>query len=145
MKNSLVRSLKIVFQLLAVVFLCATELFGLLSPYMKLINIVFVFPLVLIYIFYLNNEYNKNTKLIVLGILFFKVVPIIVAGNLMSGNYYLIGSADSGFVIQIETELFFWKIFLENAKSGMVMFVYLILGFLFAKIAQKLQKSKYAT
>jgi hypothetical protein len=132
--------LKILFQLLAIVFLCTTELFGLLSPYMKLINLIFVLPLVLIYIFYLNNVYNKNTKLIVLGILFFKMVPIIVAGNLMSGNYYLIGSADSGFVIQIETELFFWKIFSENYRSGAVIFMYLILGFLFAKIAQKIAK-----
>jgi hypothetical protein len=138
MKNSLVRSLKIVFQLLAVFFLCATELFGLLSPYMKLINIIFVLPLVLIYIFYFNNKYNKNTKLIVLGILFFKMAPIIVAGNLMSDNYYLAGSTNLGFVIQIESELFFWRLFAENPKSGTVMFMYLILGFLFAKIAQRI-------
>ncbi len=108
------RLLKILFQLLGIIFLCATELFGLMSPYMKLINIIFVLPLVIIYIFYFNNEYNKNTKLIVLGILFFKMVPIIVAGNLMSGNYHLIGSANSGFVIQIETELFFLENFLRQ-------------------------------
>lgn len=133
--------LKISLQLLAVIFLCAVELFGIFSPYIQLINIVFLLPLVIIYVFYSNNERKNFSKIIAAGILVVKLIPIVIANNLRPGNFYLFGSSSLEFVMQVEADLFLLNFFPHRKLEGMIILLYVVLGFLLAKIAARIQRN----
>ena len=133
-------SLGFLFKFLAMVFLCAVELFGIFSPYLKLINFIFLFPIVVMYVFFSAGTSKISFTLLLAGIIFIKLLPITVGGTYIPGNMLLFDGSTMGMVFQIDPDFLLWNIFLSNPKSGFLILVYAVIGFMFAYFGMRVQK-----
>lgn len=121
-----------ILQLLALLLLCAVEIFGILSPYIKLVNFLPLFPLVVMYVFFSSAISKGCLVLLVAGITLIKLLPVIVGGTYISGNVLLFDASAIGMVFQIDPNLLLWNFFPSNQSAGFLMLAYFIVGFIFS-------------